>query len=258
MDNIDEKPSVYSLDKWILKKCTRCRLVYLENPPAYEDLEEIYAWEKTSFQRTEEREKRESALRQFVRRIERYKDRLIRRDKLVDLVEKYFPAGPVLDVGCGGGSVMLRLDKRFIPYGIEVSRELSAGARKIAEERGGSVFCGNALAGLDSFEKDFFVAAIMSAYFEHEAAPRQTLEKIFRILRPGAPLVIKVPNYGSLNRMVTQKKWCGFRYPDHVNYWTPETLKKIITETGFEIIRFNFLDKLPVSDNMWLIARKPA
>jgi hypothetical protein len=79
-----------------------------------------------------------------------------------------------------------------------------------------------------------------------------------RILRPGAPLIIKVPNYGCLNRMVSGGKWCGFRYPDHVNYWTPKTLKKIIEDTGLEIVRFNIKDRFPTSDNMWLIARKPA
>jgi SAM-dependent methyltransferase len=232
-------------------------LVYLENPPAYDELEEIYAWEKTSSRRSEERKKQESALRQYVRKLERYKDQLIQRDKLIDLAEKHFPAGPVIDVGCGGGEVMSRLNKKFIPSGIEVSKELSGRARKIAESRGGRVFCGNALEGLDTFDKDYFAAAIMSAYFEHESAPREALRKISRILRPGAPLVIKVPNYGCLNRLVTQKKWCGFRYPDHVTYWTPETLKKIIRYTGFEIVRFNFWDRLPISDNMWLIARKP-
>lgn len=256
-DNSREKPSVYSRDAWILKKCTRCSLVYLENPPAYQELEEIYAWEKTSLQVAEEKKKRESALRRAIKALERYRDDLIRRDKLIDLVKKYFPAGPVIDVGCGGGAVMSRLDTKYIPSGIEVSKELSRSAQKIAQSRGGRVFCGNALEGLDTFEKDFFAAAIMSAYFEHEAAPRGVLEKIRRILKPGAPLVIKVPNYGCLNRMVTQKKWCGFRYPDHVNYWTPETLVKIIKDAGFEIVRFNFFDRLPVSDNMWLIARKP-
>jgi SAM-dependent methyltransferase len=238
--------------------CARCCLVYLENPPAYEDLEETYAWEKTSQQVAQEKKKKESALRRGVRVIERYKDNLIRRDKLLDLAQKYFPAGPVIDVGCGGGAVINRLDKKYIPYGIEVSRQLSGMAQKIAEARGGMVFCGNALLGLDSFENDFFTAAIMSAYLEHETAPREVLQNIRRILKPGAPLVIKVPNYGCINRMVTQKKWCGFRYPDHVNYWTPKTLKQIIGDTGLEIVRFNFGDRLPVSDNMWLIARKPA
>ncbi|MDI6742502.1 MAG: class I SAM-dependent methyltransferase [Smithella sp.] len=257
-DNAGKKPSVYSQDEWIIKKCSGCGLVYLENPPAYEELEEIYAWEKTSSQRSQERTKKESALRQYVRKIERYKDRLIRRDKLIDLSEKYFPVGPVIDVGCGGGAVMSRLDKKHTPYGIEVSKQLSGSAQEIATARGGHVFCGNALEGLDSFDKDYFVAAIMSAYFEHEAAPREVLQKIKRVLRPGAPLVIKVPNYGCLNRLITQKKWCGFRYPDHVNYWTPRTLKKIIADTGFDIVRFNIGDRSPISDNMWLIARKPA
>ena len=257
-DNAKVKPSVYSRDEWIIKMCAKCKLVYLENPPAYEELEETYAWEKTSHQAAEEKRKKESALRRGVRVIERYKDRLIRRDKLIDLANLYFPAGPVIDVGCGGGEVMARLDKKYIPSGIEVSKQLSNRAQKIAEARGGRVFCGNALLGLDTFEKDFFNAAIMSAYFEHESAPREVLQKILRILGPGAPLVIKVPNYGSFNRMVSQKKWCGFRYPDHVNYWTPKTLKKIIRDTGFEIVRFNSWDRLPISDNMWLIARKPA
>ena len=257
-DNATVKPSIYSRDEWVIKKCARCRLVYLENPPAYEDLEETFAWEKTSHQVAQEKKKVESTLRRGVRVIERYKDRLIRRDKLIDMVKKYFPAGPVIDIGCGGGEVMSRLDKKYIPSGIEVSKQLSGRAKKIAESRGGRVFCGNALWGLDTFEKNFFSAAIMSAYFEHESAPREVLQKVMRVLRPGALLIIKVPNYGCLNRIVMGQKWCGFRYPDHVNYWTPETLTKIIKDTGLEIVRFNFWDRLPISDNMWLIARKPA
>jgi SAM-dependent methyltransferase len=254
-DNAVAKPSVYSRDQWIIKMCTGCHFVYLENPPSYEELEETYAWEKTSHQVAQK--KTESALRRGVRVIERYKDRLIRRDKLIDLVRQFFPAGPVIDVGCGGGEVMARLDQQYIPSGIEVSKQLSQRAQKVAKSRGGRVFCGNALIGLDTFKKNYFTAAIMSAYFEHESAPREVLQKIMRILRPGAPLIIKVPNYGCLNRMVTGRKWCGFRYPDHVNYWTPKTLKKIIGDTGFEIVRFNIKDRFPTSDNMWLIARKP-
>ena len=255
-DNAVAKPSVYSRDQWIIKMCTECHFVYLENPPSYQELEETYAWEKTSHQVAQK--KMESALRRGVRIIERHKDRLIRRDKLIAIVKQYFPSGHVIDVGCGGGEVMARLDQKYIPFGIEVSKQLSQRAQKIAKSRGGRVFCGSALIGLDTFKKDYFTAAIMSAYFEHESAPREVLQKIMRILRPGAPLIIKVPNYGCLNRMVTGGKWCGFRYPDHVNYWTPKTLKNIIEDTGFEIVRFNFKDRFPTSDNMWLIAGKPA
>lgn len=237
--------------------CAQCCLVYLENPPAYEDLEETFAWEKTSHQVSQEKKKKESALRRGVRVIEHYKDSLIRRDKLIDLAKLYVPAGPVIDIGCGGGEVMSRLGQKYTPFGVEVSKHLSDRAQQIVKSRGGRVFCGNALLGLDTFEKDFFSAAIMSAYLEHESAPREVLQKILRILRSGAHLIIKVPNYGCLNRIVMGQKWGGFRYPDHVNYWTPETLIKIIRDTGFQIVRFNIWDRFPTSDNMWLVARKP-
>jgi SAM-dependent methyltransferase len=257
-ENTNIKPSVYSKDPWIIKMCARCRLVYLENPPSYEDLYENYAWEKTSRQVSDEKKKKESAFRRGVRVIERYKDSLIRRDKLMTLVKQYFPAGPIIDIGCGGGEVMNRLNQKYIPYGVEISKHLSGKAQQIAKSRGGRVFCGNALLGLDAFEKDFFAAAIMSAYLEHESAPREVLQKIMRTLQSGAHLIIKVPNYGCLNRIVMGRKWCGFRYPDHVNYWTPKTLIKIIKDTGFQIVRFNIWDRFPVSDNMWLVACKPA
>ena len=255
--NADIKPSIYSKDPWIIKMCAQCCFVYLENPPAYEDLEETFAWEKTSLQVSQEKKKKESTLRRGVRGIEHYKDRLIHRDKLIDLAKLHFSAGPVIDIGCGGGEVMSRLDQKYTPFGVEVSKHLSNKAQQIAKSRGGRVFCGNALLGLDTFEKDFFSAAIMSAYLEHESAPREVLQKILRILRPGAHLIIKVPNYGCLNRIVMGQRWCGFRYPDHVNYWTPETLIKIIKDTGFQIVRFNIWDRFPTSDNMWLVARKP-
>ena len=137
-DNVRVKPSVYSRDQWIIKMCARCHFVYLENPPSYEELEGTYAWEKISHQVAQK--EKESALRMGVRVIERYKDRLIRRDKLIALVKQYFPAGPVIDIGCGGGEVMARLDQKYIPFGIEVSKQLFQKAQKIVESRGGRVY----------------------------------------------------------------------------------------------------------------------
>jgi len=43
---------------------------YLENPHAYEDLRETFAWEKKSHQVSQEKKKKESALRRGVRLID--------------------------------------------------------------------------------------------------------------------------------------------------------------------------------------------
>jgi hypothetical protein len=39
-----------------------------------------------------------------------------------------------------------------------------------------------------------------------------------------------------------------------------EALKIILDGdlTGFQIVRFHIWDRFPISDNMWLVARKPA
>ena len=66
---------------------------------------------------------------------------------------------------------------------------------------------------------------------------------------------MKVPNYGSLNRMVMGKRWCGFRYPDHLNYFTPRTLAAMADGAGFDT-EWGATGRLPTSDNMWAVLTK--
>ncbi len=256
LDNRNGRDSVYSQAGWIIKKCTRCSFVYLENPPLYEELQKTFAWEETSHHVSEEK-KREFWFRRAIRRVERYKDNLLKRDKVIALINLYFDIGPVIDIGCGGGEVMARMNHQYRPYGIEISKYLAQKAQSVAEARGGRVICDNAPAGLTNFERNFFTGAIMSAFLEHEAAPCEALTMSREVLRPGGYLIVKVPNYACINRVIMGRKWCGFRYPDHVSYWTPKTLRKALADTGFEIVQFNIWDRFPTSDNMWLVCRKP-
>ena len=96
----------------------------------------------------------------------------------------------------------------------------------------------------------------MHAYLEHENQPLPVLEQAARVLKPGCSIVIKVPNFACLNRLVLRHRWPGFRFPDHVNYFTPRTLLKMLGSAGLEVARCTWLDRLPTSDNLWLVARK--
>ena len=71
-------------------------------------------------------------------------------------------------------------------------------------------------------------------------------------------MIVKAPNFASWNWVVRGKKWCGFRYPDHVNYFTPQTLTLLASEGGFAVARQNVLDKFPLSDNMYAVLQKCA
>jgi SAM-dependent methyltransferase len=177
-------------------------------------------------------------------------------NKLHHLIHKHFPPGPILDIGCSAGKAIGGVDARFVPFGIEVEVKAAALARERFAARGGRVVEADAIAGLAQFEPSFFTGIVMSSFLEHEANPRAALEGARRVLKTSGGLVVKVPNYACLNRVIRGRRWCGFRFPDHVNYFTPATLTRLLKEEGLEIVRFRFTDRFVTSDTMWLVARK--
>lgn len=233
-------------------------MLYLENPPDYESLHDELAWEKTACMESQRRRRRNPVLYQAGRVLKAVPQRLLRRDKLVSWALRFFVPGPVLDVGCSGGHTLERLPPEFIPFGIEISSELARVAQQRFAPRGGRVVQGDALCALAQFDAGFFSGVIMTAFLEHEPQPRPVLMAAARVMRPGTRLIVKVPNYASWNRSIRGGQWCGFRFPEHVNYFTPRLLCSLLVESGFRIPRFRLLDRFPTSDNMWLVAESPS
>lgn len=256
--NSQQPPSVYSRDHWQIRTCVNCGFVYLENPPVYEALSEDFAWEKTYWEEIERRREQEPTRYWLSTKVKRLRRHYFRRNKLLTLANRFLPSGRILDVGCGSGDQLITLfEGRFEPYGIEISANLANTADHLFKEHGGHCVHDNAVAGMHHFDENFFDGVLMKSYLEHEARPREVTEGAFYCLKPGGHLIIKVPNFSSINRKRRGDRWCGFRFPDHVNYFTPPSLKNLVIDIGFEIEKFNFLDHIPISDSMWMVARKP-
>ncbi len=248
----------YAEDPWILRQCASCGLAYLENPPPPEALEADQAWEKTYYEERQRRREREPILQRLGAAINFLRSRVVKRDKLSALARRYFSPGRILDVGCSDGSALARLPAGYVPFGIEVSKVLCRMAEEKFSARGGRSVRADALNGMREFPDVAFEGVVMMSYLEHEPHPRQALEQALRLLKPRARLIVKVPNYACWNRALRGARWCGFRSPEHVNYFTPPLLRRLVTECGFRVARFGFLDRPPTSDNMWLVAVKPS
>ncbi len=258
--NANEPALRYSRGEWNLKQCSQCALVYLENAPTYEALESEFAWEKT-YHAEKIRRRKGKALSYLLSDAAKKVKLVIRgrkvRAKEQRFIRRYIGTGRMLDVGCGAGRTLINLPQSITPYGIEISPYLAGVSQQYCGPRGGQVVRNNALDGMDEFDADLFDGIMMRAFLEHETEPRTLLDKARRVLRAGGRIIIKVPNYGCVNRVVRGNRWCGFRFPDHVNYFTPRTLRRLIQEAGYRVLRFGWLDQLPFSDNMWMVIEKP-
>lgn len=251
--------SCYSHGDWVLKNCLTCDFVFLENPPDYATLQNDFSWERTSTLQNEARQKSysrgERLLRSAIRSVRRFLNSVIPRDKHVSLGYQYFRTGWIVDLGCGLGNFS-PLPPSCKLLGIEISKRIAAEARPIFESRGGKIIHADVLSGLHSLADASCNGALVESYLEHEVQPAEVLRELSRVLRPGSAIILKLPNYACWNRRIRGKRWCGFRLPDHVNYFTPNTLRTMLGQQGFEIVRFTFLDRLWTNDNMWCVARK--
>jgi SAM-dependent methyltransferase len=258
-ENFAAPPSRYSRDGWQLKDCGRCGLLYLENPPPLDSLACEHSWNASA--RAESQRKLESqglwgSLRLWWKRWRAY---WLPHGKEEALIEQFIAAGNVLDVGCGHGALLERLPQGLIPHGIEIDPDAIPRARARAEARGGQVVHADALSGLAALPAGSMQGILMQSYLEHETQPLAALRAAQRVLAGDGAIIIKVPNFASwLRSLWYDGEWPGFRYPDHVNYYTPETLSALVLKAGLRIIRFAWHDQLPFSDNMWLVAGKAA
>lgn len=265
----------YSKDPWEIVQCKETGMVFLANPPDYSSLVEEFAWEKTYAEEKASRKKREpivsflSSCVKRVRRTLRPKEKIVALSTrtLHQLTKELLVPRPLLlaDIGCGTADKAVAIAQEAMaahgititPVGIEISSVQADEASAALTPFGGYCIQASAIEGLQQVDADSIDLAILCSFLEHEVNPLPLLRECTRALRPGGRVIIKVPNYDSLNRKIRQRRWCGFRYPDHVNYFTPQTLTQMITKAGLSISRMHFFDRMPTSDNMWVVAEKP-
>ena len=238
----------YSAAPWVIADCDGCGFTYLRNPPGHQALEEEYAWEKTY----EAKKAASNGSTRFSAMARKIRNRLgMYRDKTGQF-RRWFNDGKVLDIGCGWGQ---RIQPPMTPYGIELSTELHRLSDASMQDHGGYCLHGPGADAIWDFPEEFFDGVVMFSYLEHETEVMKVLTGAHRALKPGGGVFVRVPNYGSLNRRVIGAKWCGFRHPDHVNYFTLQSLRHVAAQAGFTTQLVNRIS-LPVDDNVSVLLRK--
>ena len=147
----------------------------------------------------------------------------VRFERELRLFRRFCKSGNVLDVGCSTGAFLFQLQNYF-PENYEVlGTDVSQPAFEYAKSRGVKIVNESSL-DFDFGEKRFD-AITFWAVMEHLVNPKEFLNKAASLLKSGSHCFILVPNMKSLAVRILGGK---YRYilPEHVNYFTPRTLKE--------------------------------
>jgi SAM-dependent methyltransferase len=150
-----------------------------------------------------------------------------------DFVKKYsLDKKKILEIGCGKGeylSIMKQLN--VDAYGIENLEESVDFCRKngLNVSKG---FIENAEYKINNAPFDAF---FILNFFEHLPEPNSLLGGIYNNLTEDSIGLVEVPNFD----MILRKKLFSEFIPDHLFYFTKQTLSFVLSLSGFEVIECN-------------------
>jgi SAM-dependent methyltransferase len=173
-----------------------------------------------------------------------------RERRALGRIRRHAPAaGRFLDIGAGDGRLAAAAQGAgYAVTCIELSPAMAAqAARRVGREH---VLVGR----LSDFALERFDVVVAISVLEHDPEPRQMLNQVREILRPDGVLILKVPNLGSYLRRIRGRRWSGFRWPEHVQYFTPATLRSMVERARLEV---TWIEADPLSDNVWLATCHP-
>ncbi|MEW6095222.1 MAG: class I SAM-dependent methyltransferase [bacterium] len=159
------------------------------------------------------------------------------RKRLIQ-IKKYKTQGRLLDVGCALGFFLDEARGDFDTYGVEISNFAATYAR---EKLGLQVTNGRFLDV--EFENEFFDCITLWDVIEHLPDPTLNLKKAYKLLKSDGLLVLSTGDINSFVSKLMGKYWHLILPPQHIYYFSQDTIKKLLEKAGFKVIDIKYCGK---------------
>jgi len=193
-----------------LIRCLRCDLVSANPTLKIEQINSLYSLLQDELYISEE------------------KGRRITAKIILKKISKYKGGKRLLEVGCAAGFLLDEAKSLgWEVYGVDPSRWLVDFAEK---KFGLKLVCGRLKDA--AFAPNYFDVIILADVLEHFVDPKEELERIRSILKPGGILYISTPDINSFISRALKAKWWGIQ-KGHLYYFSKKTLNNLLDVCGF-------------------------
>ena len=212
--NRNEFRPILGYEKNYLVKCRSCGFVFCERKPSLNELKKHYSL----YQRA-------TSISEIT---------LKRYNQLLDSFEPYRKTNNIIDVGCGDGHFLVVAKKRkWNVYGTEFTRE----AIGICNQKG--IQMNEGPLDAEQYSPGFFDVITSFEVLEHINTPCSEIMTFHKILRLGGAVYITTPNFNSISRNILGPEWNIIEFPEHLSYYTKQTLTFLFKQNNFKPIRLS-------------------
>lgn len=150
---------------------------------------------------------------------------------------KFLPPnlGRLLEIGCSTGDFLD--DAVLLGWSVE-GIEFSDQAAAIARSKGHQVWTGQLEA--IPLPENKYDAIVGWMVLEHLHEPQKVLTNLFGSLKVGGHLIVSVPNFRSLSRVLFGRYWYCLQLPTHLFHYDAGSLTKLLTRHGFEEVTVDY------------------
>lgn len=152
-------------------------------------------------------------------------DQQLVRETLCSLLS----SGKVLDIGCGTGSLLSPLSKRFDTYGIEINAE----AANAAELRGVQIIARD-LDELSAVPEEFD-AVIACDVIEHVFSPLDLVQRMLAKTAPGGYVIISTGNTDAWSWYLAGSRFWYCYLPEHISFVSPSWFRHYSALLGVKV-----------------------
>ncbi len=162
-------------------------------------------------------------------------------DQCIRDVSSYMNSGGILEIGCGEGELIRKLNMQYEVYGCDINEN----AVKTAKGKGLKVVNGDpsTLSALMGDKK--FNAVLLFHVIEHVADPSALLESISKMLNNKGRLFLSIPDPQRATAMVVEESWD--KPPHHLTKFSEKGIVSLLRRNGYEVkkIAYQPLDTTP-------------